>query len=350
MPALDPSAPPESFLAQKFIGLRNTVTAERLAPNELQVAINVDSDDAEQLRRRRGYTLASSGSFHSLFDGATATYGVKNDALGIINPDYTHTVLRSGVGSERLAYVQVGDSVYFSSSLSSGVVVGNTSVSDWGATSDAATWLSPVVNPTATLPALAGRLLGRPPMATALAYYNGRIFLANGSTVWATELFLYNYVDKTRTFLQFEGGVTVLGAVSDGLYVGTTRDMWFLSGRLAEMKRVIVLRSGVISGSLVHADAELVNTMVPGNAPSESKDAVMFLSTEGLCVGLDGGVVYNVTQSRVIFPDAVSVAAMFRQQDGINQYVGVADSGGTPSSTARIGSYMDAEIRRFQGA
>ena len=348
-----PAQPPiqDSVLFQKFTGLRNTVTAERLEQGELQTAVNVDIDDAGQLRRRRGYTLAASGNYHSLFRGDFATFAVKNGVLGVVNPDYTHTAIQSGVGSEPLAYVQVAENVYFSSSVASGVIGEDLTVSAWGAVSEAGTWLSPVVNPTATLPAIAGRLLGAPPMATALTYYNGRIYMAHGKTVWATDLYLYNYVDKTRTFLQFESDVTMLAPVTNGLYVGTTTDVWFLAGsRLEELKRQPMMHYGALPGSALPVPAELVNPQVPNRPQPESKNAVLFMSTSGLCVGLDGGMLYNLTQNQVLFPDAVSVAPMFRRQDGINQYVGVADSGGSPSSAARIGDYVDAEIRRFQGA
>jgi hypothetical protein len=60
--------------------------------------------------------------------------------------------------------------------------------------------------------------------------------------------------------------------------------------------------------------------------------------------------VYNLTEDRVWFPDAVAAAAMYREQDGIRQYVGVLNSAGGPTSTARLGDYVDAEIRRFRGA
>lgn len=347
-------APPgvqDSVLFQKFTGLRNTVTAERLEQGELQRAVNIDLDDAGQPRRRRGYTRVSTGNYHSLYRGDFATFAVKNDVLGVVNPDYTHTALRSGIGSERLAYVQVAGNVYYSSSLASGVISENLTVSNWGAVSEAGTWLSPVVNPTETLPAVAGRLLGKPPMATALTYYNGRIYMAQGKTVWATDLYLYNYVDKTRSFLQFESDVTMLGAVTDGIYVGTTADVWFLDGsQLSELRRVPMMNYGALPGSALPVPAELVNPQIPNRPQSESKNAILFMSTSGLCVGLDNGMVYNLTQNKVLFPDAVSVAAMFRRQDGMNQYVGVADSGGSPSSAARIGDYVDAEIRRFQGA
>ena len=75
----------------------------------------------------------------------------------------------------------------------------------------------------------------------------------------------------------------------------------------------------------------------------------MFLAKTGLCAGFNGGQSFNLTQNTMVFPDASNAAALFRRQDGVNSYVAVADSGGTPSSNARIGDYVDAEIRRFQG-
>jgi hypothetical protein len=74
------------------------------------------------------------------------------------------------------------------------------------------------------------------------------------------------------------------------------------------------------------------------------------LTSDGLYACLDGGNVVNLTQDRMLFPQAVRVNSLFRSQDGVNQYIGVADSAGSPSSNTRIGDYVDAEIRRFQGA
>jgi hypothetical protein len=49
------------------------------------------------------------------------------------------------------------------------------------------------------------------------------------------------------------------------------------------------------------------------------------------------------------FPAGVSAAALFRQDQGANSYIAAVDSAGGPSANARIGDYVDAEIRRFQG-
>lgn len=334
----------DSVVLSKFVGLRNTIGQERLAPGELERAQNIDLDDAGQPHRRRGYTQVAAGAWHSLYTSTRGTLGVKDGVLSIINPDYSTQVLKAGVGPSPVAYVDVGPETYFSSASDSGVILADNTVEPWGAVGGAGTWLSPVVNPTSTLSPIQGRLLGAPPMATALAYYNGRVYLAEGRTVWATELFMYRYVDKTRTYMLFETDVTVIGAVTNGLYVGTRTGVYFLGGTFGEMRRQPLSAYGAIPGTLVNVPAELVHPQA-----NTSRNAVVFMTTSGLVAGFDDGQLLNLTQDRVLFPGAVAGAALFRRQDGVNQYIGATDSGGSPTSAARIGDYVDVEIRRFRG-
>lgn len=344
-------APSDSVTFSNFEGLRNTVTRERLKPTELERAVNIDIDDAGQIHRRRGYTQVASGNYHSLFSNqAGRMYVVKNGALGILNPNYTFETLLPGVGPEPLDYAQVGGDIYFSSMTASGVIGIDNIVSQWGAVVAPNQWLSPVVNPTATLPPTKGKFISAPPMATALTYWNGRIYMASEDTVWATELYLYNYVDKTKNFLHFEAPVTMLATVTDGLYVGTRDSVWFLSGPFNEMRRIPIMNYGVMPRSSVEVPAELIKPQINQDPQSPIRNAVLFLTKTGLCAGFDGGVIYNLTQAEVLFPDAISAAPMFRRQDGVNSYVVVANSGGTPSANTRIGDYVEAELRRFTGA
>ncbi len=302
------------------------------------------------------------GNYHSLFTAIDGTvYGVKNNSLGIINPDYSFVVLQAGINSdpstgvEQLSYVQVGPTIYFSSPSAAGKIV-DSIVVPWGPEQDI--WLSPVVNPTATLPEIRGRLIGKPPMAKWLTYSNGRIYLSQGSVVWGTDLYLYDSVDKTRNFLQFEGEVTMLGAVGDGFYVGTTEGLWFLAGTLTGkisaqgalsggMARKKIMDSGVIPGSMVEVPAELANPpQVDRGSDTPLKVSIMFMTDKGFCVGSDGGEAYNLTESKMVFPHMDRAVALYRRQDGVNQYIAVSDSGGTPSSNTRIGDYVDAELIR----
>ena len=336
-----------SIMLQKFVGLKNTVAAERLGPDELEFAINVDLDDVGQFRRRRGRQKVASGNFGSLFTADDRTvYATKDGSLGIINPNFSFTSLASGFPSDPLAYVQVGPQIYFSSRTRAGIIdVPSQSVHPWGDTADL--WYSPVVNPTANLPAIRGRLLGAPPLATQLAYFNGRIYLASGRQVWATELYIYKFVDKTKNHWTFEADVTMIGVVTDGIYVGTTEGVYFVSGAYGEAKRTRVMDSPCIPGSMVYFPGELGNPPQVGlNQDTKAQVSILFLTNAGYCGGTDSGVCYNYSEDKYVFPDAKEAVAGFRRQDGINQYLITENSGGTPSANARIGDYVDAELIR----
>lgn len=338
---------------QKFVGLVNTVGMEALKSDEFWRAVNVDIDDAGRVRRRRGYTQVSTTPTHSLYTSESGVvYGVCNGILSVIHPDYSTIPLLVGVGDDYasgglgLDYAQVGTDIYFSGTSASGIIRTETNVVDaWGPVEDF--WLSPVVNPTVTLPAIRGKLLGSPPRASFLTAYNGRIYCAQGNTVWATELFLYTLVDKTRNFMQFEGDVTMLGTVGDGLYVGTTEGLWFLAGPAFPLKRVRVMDSPIIPRSMTYVPAELANPPQVGlDADTPLEVSIMFQSSRGVCVAMDSGKAMNLTESKFIFPEALRSAAVFRRQDGLNQYIAVNDSAGQPQSGAAIGDYVDATIIR----
>jgi hypothetical protein len=345
----DPNAPPESVILKNFKGLRNNVRPERLALNEFELAKNVDIDDAEQVSRRRGYVLKLAGNFHSIFTAIRGvTYGVKDGSFGIINPNFTFRSLQGDAGSRPFAYVELANVLYFSSATNSYQLNMDTEVvSPWGAITSEGIWYSPVAIPTDTLGKVAGKLLGAPPNGEYLAEHNGRIYIGYGRTIWATELFYPNYVDKTRTFLHFEHDVGGIADVADGLFVGTTKGIYFLSGEFGQMQRRMVSPYGIVPGSMVRVAADRLNPEVANGA----KRAVMMMTTDGVCVGLDSGQFTNLSGGRFEFPQAESATAMLREIDGFSQYVAVTDSRGDPTNTARFGDYVEAEIVRFnQGA
>lgn len=352
MPPETPQGVPESIVLDQFDGIKNTVDRERLGPRDLAGAVNVDLDDAGQPHRRRGRTQVATGNFHSLFEtSGGVVYGVKDGDLGIINPDYSSVTLRAGVGGTagegNIAYWELDGKVYFTASYCSGIIVQATGeVNDWGPAQSF--WYSPVVDPSPTLPAIAGKLYGRPPNASMLAYYNGRFYLAQGKMLWATALYLYTLVDKTRGFIQFEDEITMVAAVADGLYVGTTEGVWFLGGGGFErLRRVRVMDSPVIPGSFVYIPSELANPPHYGTGYVKPMEvSVAFMTPRGFCVGEDGGRCTNLTEAKMFFPNAVRASAFWRRQDGMNQYIVCLDSEGGPVNGARTGEYVDAEIVR----
>lgn len=340
-----PDDQPDSIVFSQFDGLRNTVGPTRLGPSDLARAVNIDLDDAKQARRRRGYTKVTSGNFHSLKTVEGRTFAVRDGTLVEVLPGYAFKNILPGVGPRRVTYVDVAGTVYFSSVVTSGKVLPDGSVDGWGAGPAEAEWHSPVVNPTPTLPDLNGKLLGPPPLAGHMALYNGRIYLARGNVLWATELYQFDYVDRTRNFMQFESDITGVAAVADGIYVGTRTAVWFLQGAFGSMQRTKMTPEGMVEHTVVEVPMEALALESPGFG-----HAIMFTSPSGICVGLMSGVCYSLTRSKFALPAADKGAAMYRYEDGTNQYVGALDSAGSPTSAARFGDYVDAEIRRFEGA
>ena len=371
------SPPKDSVEFRKFVGLKNTVERERLGPDELELAINVDLDDVGELHRRQGSQLVAPGNWSSLFNSDLGkVYGVRNGVLGRVLPNFNFLEMQAGFDPlDPVAYVQVGPNLYWSCRTQAGIIdVQNDTCGPWlgpslpppyfpdpldpnalppPALPDGEWWWSPVVNPQSTLPPVKGKILGPPPFATQLAYYNGRIWLAQGKTAWFTELYLYNYVNKTRNFLQFEHEITMLGSVTDGVYVGTTEGVWFHKhGTRIEghppgaFTRTRVMDSGVIPGSMVYIPGELGNPPQVGlDSDTPTKVSIMFMTTTGYCIGSDGGQCTNQSEAKFVFPDAVSASAMYRNQLGMHQYVTKLNSGGTPSSSVRIGDYVDVTFR-----
>jgi len=336
-----------------FDGLNNIFEPEHLGPRDLVYGINIDLDDRGHPHRRRGYTQLDSANYSNLFENMDGTvYCIRNGALGRLQKNFSFVSLATGfpIPCPRMAWQQVGDWIYFSSRAFSGKVNRQTDVmAQWGASQPL--WFSPVTDPTPTLPAIRGRLYKPPPLCEFMTYFNGRIYMGRGREVWSTELWLYDWIDATKNFWTLEADVTMLGAVADGIYIGTEEGVWFVTkkwqweARAIAASRVRVLDFGVIPGSMVYIPAELANPpQVDLRADTPVKVSIAFLTKEGYCGAQDGGLVYNYTESKFVFPDSISATTMFRRQQGLNQFVAVLNSGGQPVANARIGDYADAVL------
>lgn len=137
------------FTFTGFTGLRNTASQESFDLGDLVTALNVDVTDTRRLRRRRGFSAAKqAGAYHSLWSDGTTCLVVAASTLYLVAADYTLTSIRTGLtAGQYMNYVSVGDRVFYSNGVQSGVVQGSKSRA-WG--------IVPPLQPTAV--AIAGDL------------------------------------------------------------------------------------------------------------------------------------------------------------------------------------------------
>jgi hypothetical protein len=73
--------------------------------------------------------------------------------------------------------------------------------------------------------------------------------------------------------------------------------------------------------------------LVAGEPALQYRNAVMFMTEDGLIAGFNGGFCRNLTENEMIFPKALNAVPMFRKRDGINQYVVATETGARPART-----------------
>lgn len=356
----------DSISLDSFSGLRNTVLPERLGPRELARARNIDLDDAGEMHRRRGQTLVSTGKWHSLFvstyRGRTATFGVNDGTLCILHSDFSTAPILGGMPATKLSWAQVASTVYFSCRDISGKIdLLTMGVSQWGVRQahdyypqsvpaiGRTFWLSPVPQAEPGLGPVSGRLLGPPPLGSHICYFQGRLYIAQGPTLWATVLYGYNFVDKTEGYRQFEDEITGLAAVEDGMFVGTRTALYFVAGTFKEQRRTLKISAGVIPGTMVVIPGDIADPEARRrpDVPHEASPAISCMTSEGLVVGFKGGTAYNLTKSAYRFPAAVAGTSAFRSADGYNSMVTVLESDGTPETAqAAFGDYVNVQLIR----
>lgn len=368
--SVDPNAAPPvgadpgvSF--QTFSGLKNTVSPESLTARQLTRARNIDLDDLGQIHRRRGRTLRIAGRCRSVYTtGVGQTFAAIDGVLLLVNRDFSTTALLEGIADEPLSWSEVGFMLYASSRFNSFKIdLMSMTVLPWGRVQDHSYqpslepgptdfWFSPVVspddNPDSALGPVAGQLLGAPPLAQAIVWFNGRIYLAAGPVLWATELFLYDLVDKNAGYRYYESDITGMVAVEDGIFVGTRQALYYVTGRYGEETRTVKEVAGVVPGSMVNVPGELVDPegrRFP-DLPRPTSKGMACLTNDGWVVGLKGGDTYNLTRNEFIFPRAVYAPTLFRQEDGMNTLVASAQSSGGPADTGRVSDYLEAKLIR----
>lgn len=250
----------------------------------------------------------------------------------------------SGTEQSVLATVAAGQSVYLTVPLS--VDPGVTATNIYMTTPDgevlylAATLTNGATDFTPTADIVMGlnlpldtQFMGPAPIGQLVAYYRGRMYVAQGNVLFYSEPFAYELFDP-RNYIVLDAEITMLAPMEDktgdasGFFVGTAASCGLITGAdPATFEYMALTDYGAVKGALDYVDGALYQDGAAGARPLP-----MWLSTQGLCVGLPGLTVNNLTRSRYGFSADSTGAALFIPT--VNRFIAV--SGANPAIVMQI--------------
>jgi hypothetical protein len=254
---------------------------------ELAQAVNVDVDAFRRISRRPGAkATACDVPAHSIYSILDTTLFVSDYQLCKLEDDYSYTVLATLDSDARMSFLYLNDLIYFSNGVDKGIYsITENDIYEW----EAGEYFGPRTD----------REFLSPPPGEILEFYHGRIHIAEGSVLWFTEPFGYNWVDYSENYYVLPSRITMLRAIDDGLYIGTTTGVHFLRGDASGLLQVSA--GHVVRGTDVLCHKEDIQTdLVEGIR--HSGPCVICASSEGiLFLGRDG-YVKNLTGKRIEYP------------------------------------------------
>lgn len=172
---------------------------------------------------------------------------------------------------------------------------------------------------------LTTQFMQAPPAGQLVAYYRGRMYVAQGRVLFYSEPFAYELFDL-RNYIELDDEITMLAPMEDksgdasGFFVGTASSCGAITGADPTTWNYMPMTDyGAVKGALAYVDGALYLDGAAGARPLP-----MFLTTQGLCIGMPGLSINNLTRSRYNFAVGTAGAALFVPAK--NRFIAVSDA------------------------
>lgn len=152
------------------------------------------------------------------------------------------------------------------------------------------------------------QFLTAPPAGHLIGYFKGCMYVAVGNVLYHSEPYGYELFDL-RKYLQFDSKVTMFAPIDDeGVFIGTqTSHAWIPGSNPDEFRYVPKADYGAIPGAMAYIDGAMW-----GDHSLGARQLPMWLSQQGICLGVPGGSIDNITRSKYLFSAHGSGCALFR--------------------------------------
>lgn len=259
--------------------------------SDLAACMDIDVSDARRPSRRKGKKRLITGNWHSLFPvNDQYCLMVQDDALSVTSDLVTATGIRNVTVGARVSYCLLDNTVYYVNGFEIGQV--NNQIS------------SPWVKPNELISNNKTRIFQGPPIGQRIAYYKGRMYIAQGDKIWYSEPYGPDLWSMSDSFLPFESVTKMVRPVAGGLYISDEYDTWFLAGAGPgdfNWDKVDPLPA------LPWSDSEMLGTMMMTKSGdymfiSGKVVSACWMTAQGLVYGGPTGSIEKITEGKIDLP------------------------------------------------
>lgn len=148
-----------------------------------------------------------------------------------------------------------------------------------------------------------------PPAGGIVFYFAGRMYVVKGGHIHYSDPMEFELFDLRHNFLSFSSAVAIAAPVGNGLFIGTDNEIVYLAGRdPTQFVAQPITNYGAVPGTLVYPRTDKTG------ARDISGRTAMWMSKQGVCVGLPSGEMVNVTSDRYSVAEASSGAGLFKMR------------------------------------
>lgn len=185
------------------------------------------------------------------------------------------------------------------------------------------------------------RFKDKMPAGHMMCFHQNRLYVAVDNVIYYSEAYNYGITDLTKNFIMLPSRITLMAPEPQGIFVSAKDDKtYYMSGGDPDQFAMVEKADyPAIENTAARVDQDMLGEGVGG-------EAWVWASKKGICSGIIGGSFRNLTKGKYAIPTGAIGSAIFRQKDGVSQYLGIIHSDDNERNNLYTSDIATAEIRR----
>lgn len=290
-----------------FIGLNETSAPDKLAPNELKQADNIEITNEGYLKPRGSLVKILDGDFSNLYPFDNGLVCTKNSNLIYLDRNLNETLLKLDFSNLRISFKMINNKLYLTNSREIGWVEHRS--------------YHPFSHTTS-------KKLRQPiPSGQLLDYFSGRLLVASHNNLFFSDPYDYQVMKVPDNFISFNGIITNLCALRTGLFISTPEKLFYLKGEQiseATLEPVASIKTVPFSMKKISLDIFGIKTSVSESLnyqPIQLEHGAFFLAEDGMYMGLEYGKLLRISEDKLQIPEFNFGFSFVRKNDTITQII-----------------------------